>query len=288
MLTLQAIVSGILLGGVYAALAIGLGLVWGVMKVLNIAHATLALLGAYLSLEIMQQTGLDPFASLVVTAPLLFAVGAFLQRFAVAPLEGRRDFETQTFLVLYGVMVVVENLTVFFWNTDVRQLSPGYSETTLVVAGLRLPEGRVIAFLAGLATLVLVYTFLRRSRLGLAVRALGYDREAAGLMGMPVRRIAMMAFGLATATAAVAGAGIGMVSAFFPSLGIVWVAKAFLVVVLGGVSNIAGLVIAAMGLGVLESVVGVVAPSYFADVAAYVLLIGVLMVRPQGLLGARV
>jgi branched-chain amino acid transport system permease protein len=284
----QALTAGILLGGVYAAIAIGLGLVWGVMKILNIAHAALALLGAYLTVTLMQSAGIDPLASLVISVPVLFALGALTQRLFVSPLIGRRDFETQTFLMLYGIMVVVENLSVFFWKTDVRLISPSYANHVILLAGAVLPVGRLIAFGLGTGTVAVVYLFLRRSRLGLAVRALGFDREAAGIVGINVGSVSMLAFGIGTATAAVAGVCLGLVSSFFPGLQIVWISKAFLIVVLGGIGNIPGLLLAAITLGVLESVVGVLAPAYVSNLVAYVLLIVVLMVRPQGLLGSKI
>jgi branched-chain amino acid transport system permease protein len=285
---LQALVSGLLLGAVYALVAIGLGLVWGVMKILNIAHAALAILGAYLALSLMQAVGMDPVLSLVVSVPVLFLIGAGLQHFLIGRLEGRKDFETHSFLVLYGVMVIVENLSVYLWSADVRVIAPAYASHTLLLEGVALPLGRVVSFAVAVASLMVVYFFLSRSQLGLAVRAIAFDREAAGLVGISVNRTSMIAFGLGTATAAVAGLAIGLVSSFFPGIQIVWVSKAFLVVVLGGVDNIPGLVLAATLLGIVETVVGLTAPLYMVDFVAYVLLIAILMIRPQGLLGRRV
>lgn len=288
MLAIHAAISGLFLGGVYAAIAIGLGLVWGVMKILNIAHAALALLGAYLCLTFMDNMGMDPIAALVFSVPILFGIGALLQRTLIRPLESRGNFETQTFLVLYGVMVMVENICVYFWKTDVRLISPSYAGRTWVLVGTYLPVGRVIAFGLGLGALAVVYSFLKFSRMGLAVRALGFDRDAASMVGINANRTAMVAVGLATATAAVAGVALGLVSSFYPGLQIVWISKAFLVVVLGGIANIPGLLVAALGLGVVESVVGAYEPSYASEIAAYAVLILVLMFRPQGLLGAKV
>lgn len=288
MILLQALTAGILLGAVYALVAIGLGLVWGVMKILNIGHAALAILGAYLSLSLMQSLGIDPVLSLLVSVPVLFLIGAGLQHFLIGRLGGRRDFETQSFLVLYGVMVMVENLSVYVWTADVRLISPAYAIHTLAIEGVAFPVGRVVSFAIAVAALLVVYLFLTRSRLGLAVRAIAFDREAAGLVGISVNRTSMVAFGLGTATAAVAGLAIGLVSSFFPGIQIVWVSKAFLVVVLGGVDNIPGLVLAATILGIVETFVGLTAPLYLVDFVAYVLLITVLMIRPQGLLGRKV
>ena len=279
----QAVVSGILFGSVYAAIALGLGMVWGVMRILNIGHAALAILGAYLSLTLMQ-TGMDPLLSLLITVPVLFLIGVGLQRFVVESMQGRKDAELHTFLILYGIMVAVENLQVFIWSADVRLISTAYSSRNFNFLGLILPMGRVISLTMATAAVVIVYVFLKRTKMGRAVRAIASDRQAATLMGISVRRLSRVAFGLGTGTAAVAGLSLGLVSSFFPGIQIVWVSKAFLVIVLGGVDNILGLFFAALLLGVAENVIGVIAPAFVVDFVAYVLLIGTLMVRPQGLL----
>jgi branched-chain amino acid transport system permease protein len=283
-LLLQAVVSGILFGGVYAAIGLGLGLVWGVMRILNIGHAALAILGAYLSLTLILRAGMDPLLSLVFTIPALFLIGMGLQQFVVRPMGARKEAELHIFLILYGIMVAVENLSVFIWSADVRLISAPYTSRTLSPFGLIVPVGRLISFVIGAAAVAVVYVFLRRAKVGRAVRAIASDREAAALMGISVHRVSMAAFGLSTATAAVAGLALGLVSSFFPGIQIVWISKAFLVVVLGGVDNVLGLFLAALLLGVAENVIGIVAPAFVVDFVAYVLLIVTLMVRPQGLL----
>ncbi len=283
----EALVAGTLLSGIYAAMAIGLGLVWGIMKILNISHAALALLGAYIVLTLMTSFGVDPVAGLLISVPVLFGIGAGLQKLVVDPLSKRRNFETQTFLVLYGVMIIVENLSVYFWTTDVQLISPAYAREVWSVGFVSFPVGRVITFLLGMSTVGIVYAVLRWTRVGLAVRAIGFDREATGLMGVNVSKMSTLAFGIGVSTAATAGLGLGLVSSFFPGLQIIWVAKAFLVVVLGGVTNIPGILLAAFILGLAESIVGVTAPTFVSTFVAYALLIGVLMLRPQGLLAKK-
>jgi branched-chain amino acid transport system permease protein len=283
-LLLQAVVSGILFGGVYAAIGLGLGLVWGVMRILNIGHAALAILGAYLSLTLILRAGMDPLLTLAVSVPALFLVGMGLQHVVVRPMAGRKDAELHIFLILYGIMVAIENLSVFVWSADVRLISAPYTSRTLSAFGLILPVGRLISFLIASAAVAVVYVFLRRTKVGRAVRAIASDRDAAALMGISVNRLSLVAFGLSTATAAVAGLALGLVSSFFPGIQIVWISKAFLVVVLGGVDNVLGLFLAALLLGVAENVIGIAAPAFVVDFVAYVLLIGTLMVRPQGLL----
>jgi len=279
----QAIANGVMFGGIYAAIALGLGLVWGVMRILNIGHAAMAILGAYLSLTLVQ-AGMDPLLSLLVTIPALYLVGAALHFLVVESMQGRKEAEQHTFLILYGIMVAIENLQVFFWSADVRLISASYSARNLNVLGLILPVGRVISFVMAAAVVAVVYVFLNQTKMGRAVRAIASDRDAATLMGISVRRLSRVAFGLSTATAAVAGLAIGLVSSFFPGIQIVWISKAFLVVILGGVDNILGLFIAAVVLGVAENVTGILAPAYVVDFVAYILLIGTLMVRPHGLM----
>ena len=280
----QTVVSGILFGGIYAAIALGLGLVWGVMRILNIGHAALAILGAYLSLTLVQRAGMDPLLTLLVTIPVLYVIGVALQRFVVESMHGRKEAEVHTFLILYGVMVAVENLTVFVWTADVRLISAPYFTQNIHFLDLILPVGRIISFLLATAAVGAVYVFLKRTKTGRAVRAIASDREAALLMGISVRRLSRVAFGIGASTTAVAGLALGMVSSFSPGIQIVWVSKAFLVIVLGGVDNILGLFFAALLLGVAENVIGLMAPSFVVDFVAYALLIGTLMVRPKGLL----
>jgi branched-chain amino acid transport system permease protein len=279
----QAVVSGVLFGGIYAVIALGLGLVWGVMRILNIGHAALAILGAYLSLTLLR-VGVDPLLSLLVTIPALYLVGVALQFFVVESMHGRKEAEQHTFLILYGIMVAIENLQVFIWSADVRLISVSYSARVLNVLGLFLPVGRVISFVMAAAAVAVVHLFLNHTKMGRAMRAVASDRETATLMGISVRRLSRVAFGLSTATAAVAGLALGLVSSFFPGIQIVWISKAFLVVILGGVDNIIGLFVAAVVLGVAENVTGIIAPAYVVDFVAYILLIGTLMVRPQGLM----
>ena len=284
-LLFQAVISGLLFGGVYAAIGLGLGLVWGVMRVLNIGHPALAILGAYLSFTLIIHTGMDPLLTLLVSIPVLFLLGVGLQQFVVRPMALRKDWELHTFLILYGVMVIVENLSVFIWSADVRLISAPYTVKTLNLGAVILPVGRVISFIIATAAVVVVYVFLKRTRMGRAVRAIASDREAAALVGISVHRFSGLAFGLGTATAAVAGLALGLVSSFFPGIQIAWLSKAFLVVVLGGVDNVLGLFAAALLLGVAENVIGIIAPAFVVDFVAYGLLIATLMIRPQGLLG---
>ena len=284
-LLFQAVISGLLFGGVYAAIGLGLGLVWGVMRVLNIGHPALAILGAYLSFTLIIHTGMDPLLTLLVSIPVLFLLGVGLQQFVVRPMALRKDSELHTFLILYGVMVIVENLSVFIWSADVRLISAPYTVKTLNLGAVILPVGRVISFIIATAAVVVVYVFLKRTRMGRAVRAIASDREAAALVGISVHRFSGLAFGLGTATAAVAGLALGLVSSFFPGIQIAWLSKAFLVVVLGGVDNVLGLFAAALLLGVAENVIGIIAPAFVVDFVAYGLLIATLMIRPQGLLG---
>lgn len=281
----QLLVSGILLGGVYASLAVGLGLVWGVMKVLNVAHASLAILGAYLTWALMARSGLDPILGLLVSVPALFIFGALLQLVAVEPLNRRRNFATESFLLLYGVMIIVENTTAMIWTTDVRLISPLYARETISALGIVVPVGRLLAFTLGMTAFLVTFSLLRFTRFGLAIRATGIDHEAASLMGMNVRRAGMVAFGLGAATAAVAGLGLGLTSSFFPGLQVLWLTKAFLIVVLGGVGSMSGLILAAMLLGIIESFVGFFVSTFASTLVGFVLLVLVLVFRPQGLMG---
>ena len=227
---LQAVVSGVLLGGVYALPAVGLSLIWGVMKVVNIAHGVLALLGSYLALVTFQAFGLDPLVALVAVVPGFFLLGLLLQRTLVQPLA-------------------------------------------------QAPE------MSSLLAVLFLDQMLTRTYLGKAIRATAQNRSAALLAGINADRMALVAFGIGTALAGVAGVALALIYSFYPTVHIFWVVKAFLIVVLGGVGNVRGTLVAAFLLGLAESLFGTFVSFRWVDFSVYVLLLVILLVRPQGLYG---
>jgi branched-chain amino acid transport system permease protein len=281
---LQAVVSGLLLGGVYALAAVGLSLIWGVMKVVNVAHGVLALLASYLALTLYQR-GLDPVISIALIAPTFFVLGLLVERVFVHPVLRRPEMDS--LLVLFGATIALENVIQRVWSADFRTLNPWYSGTSLAVGGLNVSIARGLAFVLSLAAVFALSALLARTHLGRAIRATAQNRPTAMLAGIDVDRIALIAFGLGTALAGVAGVALALIYSFYPTVHFFWIVKAFLVVVLGGVGNVRGTLAAALLLGVAEGLLGSLVSFAWVDVSVYILLMLVLLLRPRGLYGFR-
>jgi branched-chain amino acid transport system permease protein len=280
---LQPLVSGLLLGGVYALPAVGLSLIWGVMKVVNIAHGVLALLGSYLALTTFQVLGLDPLLALVAVVPGFFVLGLVLQRTLVQPLQ--QAPEMSVLLALFGFTIILENVIQRVWTADFRALSPWYSGLAFELGPFNLSVTRVITCVLSLLAVLLVDQLLVRTYLGKAIRATAQNRAAALLAGINTDRIALVAFGIGTVLAGTAGVALALIYSFYPTVHIFWVVKAFLIVVLGGVGNIRGTLLAALLLGLAESLFGSFVSFRWVDFSVYVLLLLILLVRPRGLYG---
>lgn len=281
---LQAVVSGLLLGGVYALAAVGLSLIWGVMKVVNVAHGVLALFASYLALTLYQR-GLDPVISIALIAPMFFMLGLLVERVFVHPVLRRPEMDS--LLVLFGATIALENVIQRVWSADFRTLNPWYSGTSLAVGGLNVSIARGLAFVLSLAAVFALSALLTRTHLGRAIRATAQNRPTAMLAGIDVDRIALIAFGLGTALAGVAGVALALIYSFYPTVHFFWIVKAFLVVVLGGVGDVRGTLAAALLLGVAEGLLGSLVSFAWVDVSVYVLLMLVLLLRPRGLYGFR-
>jgi branched-chain amino acid transport system permease protein len=280
---LQPTISGLLAGGVYALPAAGLTLVWGVMKIVNIAHGVLALLAAYLALTLFQAIGVDPLISLALLVPLFFGIGVAIQRGLVEPVSGQA--EIRTLLVLFAFTIVIENVITRVWSADFRTLNPSYAARSLVIGDVNLSLSRGAAFVLALVTVFGLHAILQRTYFGKAIRATAQNPAAAMLAGIDTGRITLLAFGLGSALAAVAGVALALIYTIQPTAHVLWVVKAFLVAVLGGVANVRGALVAGLLLGLAESYLGTFISFRWVDFSVFVLLLMVLLFRPQGLYG---
>lgn len=280
---LQPTISGLLAGGVYALPAAGLTLVWGVMKIVNIAHGVVALLAAYMALTLFQGLGVDPLLGLVLLVPIFFAFGIGVQRGLVQPVTSQP--EIRSLLVLFAFTIVVENVITRVWSADFRTLSPAYAAHSYEFAGLNVSIARSVAFILAIASVFGLDAILQRTYFGKAIRATAQNPSAAMLAGIDTRRISLLAFGLGSALAAIAGVALALIYTIQPTTHILWVVKAFLVAVLGGVANVRGALVAGLLLGLAESYLGTFVTFRWVDFSVYVLLLLVLLFRPQGLYG---
>jgi len=283
----QLVVLGLLIGGVYVAVGVGFGLVWGVLNIVNLSHGALVIVGAYLTWKLFSAYGLDPFLSLPLDAALLFGLGYALQRLLInrvirAPL-------LFTFLLTFGVNLVIINVLLFLFKSDYRSVTPVYAGAGLSLGPLVLPYTRLASLGIALLLAALLALILRRTRTGLAIQAVGADRDAAQLVGIDLRHIYALTFGVGAACAGVAGGLISLIQAITPTAGEPYTLQAFVVVILGGLGRVSATVVGGLLFGMIEvfaqSIPG--SGSVYANAIAFGLLVLVLVTRPQGLLGRR-
>jgi branched-chain amino acid transport system permease protein len=279
----QVVISGVLSGALYAMVALGLALIFGVMRVINIAHGALLMLGAYVTFFLYSRAGLNPFLTVPIAMATLFVVGVLLQKSLVARVVDAP--ELSSLLLTFGISIALVNVAQNLFSSDLRAVE--YVTGSWVVGGLALSRPRAIAFVfAGLVT-GLAFLFLKTTRLGKAIRATSQSREVAMVCGIDVARIHLVTFGLASALAAGGGALLAVIVAIQPEMGGVWTFKSFLVIVLGGAGNYPGALLGGLLLGLVEQLAALFLTTQLSEVVAYVLLVLVLLVRPTGLLGGR-
>lgn len=282
----QLIVSTLLLGGIYALIAVGLTLIFGVMRIINAAHGEMVMMGAYLTWVAFFRLGVDPLLAMVFTLPIAFLFGVAVQKLLLNAVVGAP--ELTGLLITFGLGLVMIYSAELIFTTDFRTIpyAPGTVQLTSTIA---VGQNRVISFVMAVAISTAVYLFLKLHRLGKAVRATALNAEVAMVCGINVRRIYLITTGLAAALAAAGGALVSIQFAFNPETGIVYTLQAFAIIILGGRGHYVGALIGGLMLAVLENLVSLMVPNGTAmvELAAYGLMIFVLLIRPGGLMGVR-
>ncbi|MER7078543.1 amino acid/amide ABC transporter membrane protein 1, HAAT family (TC 3.A.1.4.-) [Saccharopolyspora kobensis] len=285
-LLLQSLVLGVLLGGLYALLAAGLTLYFGVMRVVMLAHSAFLILAAYLAWWFHQRTGLDPLLSLLVTVPLFFALGVGLQRLLISRLRPA-TMTMMSVLLTFSLALIVEGVLGLVFSGTHRRIQLPYSGSDLVVLGASIPVVKLIAFALAAVALSGLYALLKFTRFGWALRATIQHREAAQLVGINTDRTAGLGFGLGLATAAVGGTALALDSTIYPSLHWHWIGPLMAIIVVGGLGSVGGAAIAAMVLGLGQSLLQLPLGTTWAQTLFYVALFATLMLQPRGLFGGR-
>ena len=284
---LQQLVLGVLLGSLYGLAAAGLSLVFGVLRVLNVAHGELIMLGGYAAFALVAILGLDPFLALLLIIPLGGALGAVLYgglfRFIVR--HGEETRIKNSLLVGFGLALTLQGLAVRLFTADERSITTVYRGRSLALGGVVFPLGRLLNFVVALALIALLHQFLQRARWGQAIRATAEDWEAASLLGIDVRRAYTLAFAIGTALAGTAGTLISLGYSISPSIGLEWTLKALIVIVLAGLGSAFGTFAGGIVLGCAEAVSAVVFGGAYREVVGLLLFFCVLVARPQGLFG---
>ncbi len=283
---IQAIILGVLTGGVYALMASGQTLIFGIMKVVNLAQGALVVLGAYLTYTLFTQLGIDPFLSVLITTPLMFLVGVAVQWAFLRPLHGD-DIAQLSLLVTFAVALGVEGVLSFTYGATLTNIQPSYANSSWEILGYQVSLVRFVAFVLSLVMLGLLYLILQRTKFGRSVRATVQNPMSAQLLGVNAERVSAIGFGLGTATAAAAGSVFGMLNSFNPGSHYDLISRLLTIVVLGGLGSIGGSVVAALVMGVASSVVSALASPIWSDFTFFIVLLLVLLLRPRGLFGAR-
>jgi branched-chain amino acid transport system permease protein len=284
---LQNLVFGLFVGSIYGVGAVGLALVFGVLRILNVAHGELVMIGAYASYWIFVVLGLDPFLSMFLVVPLMFVLGMLLNTLLFDRLT-RLDTETKiknSLLVSFGLGLVLQNLATQWWTGDERSVQTRYAGLGFQVAGVALPYTRLATFAIALVAIFVLWFFLQRTRWGRAIRATAQDWEAAAQAGIDVRRIYLFTVGFGAGGAAIAGVLLAVTYGFTPNIGLAWTLKALIIVVLAGTGSVFGAFPAGLLLGLTEAVSGLTIGQEYREVVGLLLFLIVLLVRPQGLFG---
>lgn len=285
-LFLQQLVLGLLLGGIYVAVAIGFSLVWGILNIVNLAHGALVVMGAYLTWWLFSRTGVDPFLTLPLDAAALFGIGYALQRLLINRVIRAPLFFT--LLLTFGVNLVVINLLLLLFKADFRSVTPGYSGSGLDLGGVRVPYIHMAGLVIALVLAAVVAYVLNRTRTGFAIQAVGADKDAAQLVGIDLRHVYALTFAIGAACAGVAGGLLSTVQAINPTAGEPYTLQAFVVVILGGLGRVSATVVGGILFGLVEVMAQTQVPGLgagWSNAIAFAILVVVLVLRPQGLMG---
>src|SRR5487761_803181 len=282
-LFVQAVIVGILFGGVYALIASGQAMIFGVTRTINFAQAILAILCSFLSLTLFTDFGIDPFLSILILIPAMFVLGYGIYVLLLRQLN--RSSAELGLLVLYGLGIGIQGVLDYVYGTSTRLITPGYANNSWTVAGFQIPEVRFFAFVLAVAVLAILQVIRQRTRLGRALRATTQNPVAARLLGVDVERVSAIGMGLGVAAAGAAGPLFGMILSFNGNTQYDLLSKLLSIAVLGGLLSMPGTIVAAVILGIVESVVATMISPDWSAFSFLVVLFVVLMVRPQGLFG---
>jgi len=285
MLVMQTIVNGLLIGGVYALVAVGFSLVWGVANIINLTHGVFVLLGAYISFWLFQLYHIDPFLSIPFSMAVLFITGFLIQKYLLNYVVRAGVF--MTLILTFGLARVFENQMIVAWTGDWRTVTTSYAGSGFVIGGVSIPYIRVAVFILALIFCICLNIFLNRTKIGMAIRALTFNVEGARIVGIDIGRIYMITFAISAAMAGAAGSLISTIYSFSPFLGTPYLSWSFVIVVLGGLGSIYGAIVGGILLGLIESFsVLTFGPGYQVAIG-FVILVIFLVVRPQGLFGKK-
>jgi branched-chain amino acid transport system permease protein len=281
----QAIILGLLIGGVYALLASGLTLVFGVMDVINVAQGALLILAAFFAWTLWKDAGIDPLLGVVITTPAMFALGFVMYKLTVQWLSGMPA--SMSVLLTFALALVIEGTMGLAWSTTYHAATPGYFDESYRTGAYYFPKGQVFGCAVAIGVLVVLYLLLNRTWLGRAIRALSENVQSARLVGVNVRGVAALTFAIGVATAGAGGSLISVLYPFLPGSHYQWISRLLGIIVLGGMGSLPGAAVGALTLGVAETMTTTYISPRWATAVPYVVIMVVLLARPQGIMGAK-
>lgn len=280
---IQVAVSGLLLGGVYALMSVGLTLIFGVVRIINFAHGELLMIGMYLSYFLFLGIGLNPYYSVFLVAPSLFIGGVVIQRLVIQPIQEASAM--MKVFVTCGLFIALQNLALMLFRGDYRNIQMDISMATVNFSGVSVSLPRLLAFGAAIVIFGALYLMLKYTFMGKALRAVAESRPMSQLMGIRVQRMNLLAFGIGSALTGIAGAFLLPFTSVYPTIGSIYTLVAFVVVVLGGLGNMVGAFLGGLFIGLIESFSGTYISPALKEATYFVIFILILLVRPQGLFG---
>ncbi|TYB66033.1 branched-chain amino acid ABC transporter permease [Nonomuraea sp. PA05] len=281
----QAVALGLLIGGVYALMASGLTLIFGVMRIINVAQGAFLVLVAMVTWWLWNRTGIDPIVASVVTTPMMFGFGWLAYRLLVSRIRGASP--SMSVLLTFGLALVIEGVLNLTAGNKFKSAAPSYFEESFMAGSISLPKAQVFGFLAAVAVLAVLYVVLNRTWTGRAIRAATQNPSGAALVGVGAAGTAALAFAIGSATAGVGGSILSVLYPFFPASHYEWISRLLGIVVLGGLGSLPGAVVGAIVLGLAETLTATYGSLGWSTLVFYLVIMAVLLVRPQGLFGAR-
>lgn len=282
---LQQVINGLVVGSIYAMVALGLTLIFGILHIGNFAHGQLYMLGAFATYWMVTLWGWNIWPAMIAAMGLMALLGVLLERIVFRPVHSAPHING--LIVALGLFIVLENLAFILWGGEERMLPSPYATKTISFLSLTLTIQRLLVFVVAVLLIFFLYLFIQRTKMGKAIRAVALDSEVARLMGIPINRISATVFAVSSALAAAAGALVGPIFSVFPAMGLSPILKAFVVIVIGGMGSIPGAIFGGFILGIAESLGAGYLSSQYKDGFAFLALILVLMVKPTGLFGKK-
>jgi len=279
----QVILDGIMMGGIYALVSLGLTIIFGVMRIINFAHGEFLMLSMYASFWLFQLFGVDPYVSILIVVPMMFLIGLISFRLIIQPILSAPEM-AHVFATL-GFSIMLQGLALYFWHADFRAVRTAYSSTLVKLGPVFMNFPRLVAFAMAIATIIALHLFFKKTYVGKAIRASTQNAMSAQLMGINLKRIYMLSFGIGIAVVGLAGAVLIPVYEVFPTIGSLFVMVTFVVVILGGLGSIPGALVGGLIIGVIESASGFFLAPALKEGVYFVIFVFLLLLKPTGIFG---